>query len=87
VPGNPKQCREHARQCALLAKDAVTPDARQIFLSLECSWLKLADELEASQAFLKAVNSPLMTAHSGPKRSLAESTKLGLESEKSRNEI
>jgi hypothetical protein len=54
VPGDPKECREHARHCAELAKQASTADARQTFLRLERSWLRLAVELEDSARFLNA---------------------------------
>jgi hypothetical protein len=34
MPGDPKECREHARRCAELASGATTPEAREQFISL-----------------------------------------------------
>ena len=46
MPGNPKECRQHARRCAELASVATTPEAREQFLSLQMSWIRLAADLE-----------------------------------------
>ena len=46
MPGDPKECREHARRCAELAKVATTPEAREQFLSLQMSWIRLAADLD-----------------------------------------
>jgi hypothetical protein len=56
MPGDPKECRQHARRCAELAAIATTPDAREQFLSLEKSWMKLAADLDHAKAFIAALN-------------------------------
>lgn len=56
MPGDPHECREHARNCAELAKQATTAQARQTFLSLSETWLRLASELESAQAFLQVMD-------------------------------
>ena len=56
MPGDPKECREHARRCAELAKAATTPEARQQFLSLQMSWIRLAADLDNAKAFIDAMN-------------------------------
>jgi hypothetical protein len=56
MPGDPLECRQHARRCAELAEQARTPDMRQTFLQLSDTWIRLAAELESAQAFLNAVN-------------------------------
>ena len=56
MPGDPKECREHARRCAELASSATTPDAREQFLSLEQSWMRLAADLENAQMVIAALD-------------------------------
>jgi hypothetical protein len=56
MPGDPKECRERARQCAELACTAETPEARSHFASLTRSWISLAAELEGAEAFINAVD-------------------------------
>jgi hypothetical protein len=55
MPGDPKECREHARRCAEFAKFATTPEAREQFLSLQQSWMRLAADLESAKAFIDAL--------------------------------
>jgi len=56
MPGDPKECRQHARRCAELASAATTPEAREQFLSLEKSWMRLAADLENAKAFIAAMD-------------------------------
>ena len=56
MPGDPKECREHARRCAELAKAATTQEAREQFLSLQMSWIRLAADLDNAKAFIDAMN-------------------------------
>ena len=56
MPGDPKECRQHARRCAELASIATTPEAREQFLSLEQSWMRLAADLEQAKAFIAALD-------------------------------
>ena len=56
MPGDPLECRQHARCCVELAEQARTPDMRQTFLHLSDTWIRLAAKLESAQAFLNAVN-------------------------------
>jgi hypothetical protein len=56
MPGNPKQCRQHALCCMLLAKEATTDDSKRTFQQLAQSWTRLAEELEAAEALLDALN-------------------------------
>ena len=52
MPGDPNRCREQARRCAELARQAASPEARDHFTSLEQSWLRLAVEIELDQRLL-----------------------------------
>lgn len=52
MPGDPKECREHAKQCFKLAELALTPDAKAYLFELARTWLKLASELETAKGLL-----------------------------------
>src|SRR5262249_10177459 len=56
MPGDPKECKEHAMNCTLLAKQASTEESKQTFLNLSKSWTTLANELEDAETFLKAIS-------------------------------
>ena len=46
LPLKHAQCRRNARLCALLAKDAATPLDRWTLLTMQQSWLALAENEE-----------------------------------------
>jgi hypothetical protein len=50
MPGDPKECREHAKNCLRLAEMATSEQARETFHDLAKTWLKLAFDLERSPA-------------------------------------
>jgi hypothetical protein len=52
MPGDPIECRQHARRCAELASTATT---REQFLSLQQSWMRLAADLDNAKAFINAL--------------------------------
>ncbi|MGB0056827.1 MAG: hypothetical protein WBQ20_08720 [Methyloceanibacter sp.] len=56
MPGDPKECRQHARRCAELAAVATTPEAREQFLSLQLSWIRLAADLDNAQTLIAALD-------------------------------
>ena len=56
MPGDPQKCRERALKCKYLANDARTESAKQMFFDLAQSWLRLAAELENTNALLNALN-------------------------------
>jgi hypothetical protein len=56
MPGDPRVCREHARNCAELARHAASTEARDHFASLHNSWLRLAAEIESGESLLDAIN-------------------------------
>jgi len=57
VPGDPKECREHASRCAELAHTAKSPDLKMTLINLSKNWLKLAIELERTNALLEIADS------------------------------
>jgi hypothetical protein len=54
MPGDPKECRQHAERCAELARLATTPESRDTFLSLQLTWIRLSMELDQARALIKA---------------------------------
>jgi hypothetical protein len=56
MPGDPKECRERAMSCMLLAKEASDTQAKQMLFDLAQSWSRLAAELEDDQAFLNTLS-------------------------------
>ena len=55
MPGNPRECREHAANCRHLAESA-SATAREAFLNLANTWERLASELEIAQRFLQVMD-------------------------------
>jgi hypothetical protein len=53
MPGDPKECRQHAENCRRLATEARSVAARNKFDNLAVTWEQLAVELEAIEPFLK----------------------------------
>jgi len=52
MPGDPKECLEHAAECQRLADMAKSEHARDVFLDLAKTWIKLARDLRHSQDIL-----------------------------------
>jgi hypothetical protein len=55
MPGDPKECRKHARNCLRLAEASANTEVTRTFVDLAHSWTKLALALESAQALLVAV--------------------------------
>ncbi len=56
MPGDPKECRQHATRCAELAANVKDIEFRASYLALAKQWEAFADELEETEATLKALN-------------------------------
>jgi hypothetical protein len=52
MPGDPKECREHAKQCLKLACETPSPLAKAQFEDLAQTWSRLATDIERTKAFL-----------------------------------
>ena len=59
MPGDPKECRQHATRCAELAHTARTPELKLTLIELSKTWLKLAIELERAHAMLNDDQPPV----------------------------
>jgi hypothetical protein len=46
MPGDPKECCQHALRCVRLAQTSASPQAREQFANLANTWLRLAADLE-----------------------------------------
>jgi len=55
MPGNPKECRQHAKNCRRLAAESRTGSGRNTFLNLADTWERLAADLENAELFIKAM--------------------------------
>ena len=55
MPGDPKECREHAANCYVLAAQATSPSGKKAFTDLAEHWERLAAELESAQTFLRVM--------------------------------
>jgi hypothetical protein len=54
MPGDPKECREHAIRCLELARTASSQEAKEKFISLAATWQHLAGQLEVTLAILES---------------------------------
>lgn len=52
MPGDPRECREHALACMELVRTARTPDHKLLLTNLAQSWINCAAEIERAQALL-----------------------------------
>jgi hypothetical protein len=53
MPGDPIECREQAMRCAELAMEARSPELANTLTKLSKDWMKLAADLEHTQALLR----------------------------------
>jgi hypothetical protein len=58
MPTDPEECRNQALECVRRAQSAITPQARETFVSLAKTWLKLAADIERSQSFSEESREP-----------------------------
>lgn len=56
MPGNPKECRVHARSCRRLAMTASNAEVAERFLYLAETWESLAAEFDSAQIFLATMD-------------------------------
>jgi hypothetical protein len=53
MPGDPSECREHAKNCLRMASEAPSPLAKARFENLAETWMRLATDLEHARALLE----------------------------------
>jgi hypothetical protein len=52
MPGDPNECRTHALECTNLAETALNKKAHETFLYFASAWVKLASQIENSEALV-----------------------------------
>ena len=58
MPGDPKECREHAKRCHQMASETTYPPLTQSLTEIADIWMKLATELEATERLLDEWGDP-----------------------------
>ena len=58
MPGDPKQCREHAKRCLQLAQESSSPALKDSLIGIAGQWSRLATDLEATTRLLEAWGEP-----------------------------
>ena len=58
MPGDPKQCREHAKRCWALASEVTNPVVKESLTDAAQRWALLATELETIHSLLEALEEP-----------------------------
>ena len=61
MPGDPKECRTHAKNCLRLAAEARTESDKEHFEMLAKRWSAMAADLEVTHALLRAWGEPKTT--------------------------
>jgi len=69
MPGDPNECRAHAKTCADMASNATNPQYKQLLTNLAESWTKIALDLEHSQALMEAYPPPPTAASASSEQS------------------
>lgn len=53
MPGDPKECREHAANCVEMANSSKSENDARRLIELAATWDKLAADLERAQAIIE----------------------------------
>jgi len=53
MPGDPKECREHAKRCWALASEVTNPALKESLVESAQRWSRLATDLEATHILLE----------------------------------
>ena len=53
MPGDPNECREHAKRCWALASETKNPELRDSLTDLAQRWARLATDLEVTLKLLE----------------------------------
>ena len=58
MPGDPKECREHAKRCFQLAEETANPSLKESLTDIAQKWISLASDLEATKRLLDGWGDP-----------------------------
>jgi hypothetical protein len=53
MPGDPEECREHAKRCWALAAEATNPALKQSLTDIAQRWARLASDLETTRDLIE----------------------------------
>lgn len=53
MPGDPKECREHAKRCWALAGETKSPVVKESLEECAQTWARLVSEMEATRALVE----------------------------------
>ena len=56
MPGDPRECRQHALNCMRLAQEARSLVEREKFSTLANTWIHLAEQLEADHTLIEVLD-------------------------------
>ena len=63
MPGDPRECRQHALRCAELATNVKDAEFKATYLALSKQWEMFATELEGAEAMLDGLNGNAENSH------------------------
>jgi hypothetical protein len=63
MPGDPRECRQHAVRCAELAINVKDVEFKAAYLALSKQWEMFAVELEGAEAMLSELNKNVENDH------------------------
>ena len=58
MPGDPEECRQHAKRCWALAGEAKNPELKKSLIEIAHRWTVLAADLEATHKLLTMWGDP-----------------------------
>ena len=58
MPGDPKECREHAKRCLQLADETTNPALKDSLLDISRHWMRLASDLDRTWLLLAEFGEP-----------------------------
>ena len=65
MPGDPKECREHAKRCLQLADETTNPTLKDSLIEISTHWLRLAADLDRTWLLLAEFGEPQLQGSAG----------------------
>jgi hypothetical protein len=65
MPGDPKECREHAKRCLQLADETTNPALKDSLIEISTQWLRLAADLDRTWLLLAEFGEPRLQGSAG----------------------
>lgn len=71
MPGDPHECREHARRCLEFSLGTRNPTLKQSLFNLSRTWARIAADLEATRTLLDSWGELKIIGKTPPNRSMS----------------